>query len=54
MMLITYANDALTDHCFCVTEITGTVVKGSKVPHTKPDCSQYDLTEEDITPTPSF
>lgn len=43
-----------TDHCFCVTEITGTVVKGSKVPHTKPDCSQYDLTEEDITPIPSF
>uniref|UniRef100_K1RFK3 Thyroglobulin type-1 domain-containing protein n=1 Tax=Magallana gigas TaxID=29159 RepID=K1RFK3_MAGGI len=43
-----------SNHCFCVTEITGTVVKGSKVPHTKPDCSQYDLTEENITPIPSF
>ena len=44
----------LIDHCFCVTQVTGTVVKGSKVAHTQPDCSQYDLTEENVTtPAPS-
>ncbi|XP_061169694.1 nidogen-2-like [Saccostrea echinata] len=43
-----------TQHCFCVTELTGTVVKGSKVAHRNPDCSIYDLTENPTTTTVSF